>query len=64
MGRDKYEGTVWSDYCKGALTWYSKLTWESVHAWNLILLCNLITWGMTFIYVMHLSFYANPFANL
>ena len=35
---------------KGALSWYGKLTWESAHAWNLIILCLLIVWGMTFIY--------------
>ena len=45
---------------KGALTWYRKLTWESVHAWNLIKLCYLIVWGMTFIFKVHLSFYAIP----
>ena len=45
---------------KWALTWYGKLTWESAHAWNLILLCYLIVWGMTFIFMVHLSFYAIP----
>ena len=45
---------------KGALTWYGKLTWESVHAWNLKILCLLIVWGMTFICMVHLSFYAIP----
>ena len=46
---------------KGALTWYWKFTWESVHAWNLIhVLCLLIAWGMTFIFMVHLSFYAIP----
>ena len=45
---------------KGALTWYGKLTWESAHAWNSIILCLLIAWGMTFIFMVHLSFYANP----
>ena len=43
---------------KGALTWYGKLTWESAHAWNLIILCYLIAWGKTFVFMMHLSFYA------
>ena len=43
---------------KGALSWYGKLTWESAHAWNLIILCLLIVWGMTFIFMVHLSFYA------
>ena len=43
---------------KGALSWYGKLTWESAHAWNLIILCLLIAWGMTFIFMVHLSFYA------
>ena len=45
---------------KGALSWYGKLTWESAHAWNLIILCLLIVCGMTFIFMVHLSFYAIP----
>ena len=45
---------------KGALSWYGKLTWESAHASNLIILCLLIVWGMTFIFMVHLSFYAIP----
>ena len=45
---------------KGALSWYGKLTWESAHAWNLIILCLLIVWGMTFIFMVHFSFYAIP----
>ena len=45
---------------KGALSWYGKLTWKSAHAWNLIILCLLIVWGMTFIFMVHLSFYAIP----
>ena len=45
---------------KGALAWYGKLTWESAHAWNLIILCLVIVWGMTFIFMLHLSFYALP----
>ena len=45
---------------KGAFTWYGKLTWESVHAWNLIILSVLNVWGMTFILILHLSFYAIP----
>ena len=47
-------------FTKGALSWYGKLTWESDHAWNLIILCLLIVWGMTFIFMVHLSFYAIP----
>ena len=47
-------------YAKGALSWYGKLTWESAHAWNLIILCYLIIWGMAFIFMVHLSFYAIP----
>ena len=43
---------------KGALSWYGKLTLESAHAWNLIILCLLIVWGMTYIFMVHLSFYA------
>ena len=45
---------------KGALTWYGKLTLESSHAWNLIILCYLIISGMTFTFMVHLSFYAIP----
>ena len=45
---------------KGALSWYGKLTWKSAHAWNLIILCLLIDLGMTFIFMVHLSFYAIP----
>ena len=47
-------------YIKGALSWYGKLTWESAHAWNLIILSLLIVWGMTFIFMVHLIFYAIP----
>ena len=61
------EGDIWQfpefsrAFClKGALSWYGKLTWESAHAWNLIILCLLIVWGMTFIFMVHLSFYAIP----
>ena len=43
---------------KRALISYGKFTWESAHAWNLIILCLLIVWGMTFIFMVHLSFYA------
>ena len=45
---------------KGALSRYGKLAWESAHAWNLIILCLLIVWGMTFIFMVHLSFCAIP----
>ena len=41
---------------KGAFTWYRKLTWESVHAWNFITLCLLLVWGITYIFIVHLSF--------
>ena len=43
---------------KGDLSWYGKLTWESAQAWNSIILCLLIVWGMTLIFIVHLSFYA------
>ena len=46
--------------CKGALAWYGKITWESAHAWNLIILCYLIVWGITLIFIVRLSFYAIP----
>ena len=45
---------------KGALAWYGKLTWESVHTWILKILCYLIVWGITFIFMVSLSFYAIP----
>ena len=45
---------------KGALAWYGKLTWESAHAWILKILCYLIVWGITLIFMVHLSFYAIP----
>ena len=45
---------------KGALTLYGKSTWESAHAWNLIILCLIIVCGMTFMFMVHLSFYAIP----
>ena len=45
---------------KGALAWYGKLTWESAHAWILKLLCYLIVWGITLIFMVRLSFYAIP----
>ena len=48
------------NFSKGALSWYGKLTWESAHAWNLIILCLLIVCGMTFIFMVHLTFYAIP----
>ena len=53
-------GTIAFIPTKGALSWYGKLTWESAHAWNLIILCLLIFWGMAFIFLVHLSFYAIP----
>ena len=45
---------------KGALAWYGKLVWESAHAWILIILCYLIIWGITLIFMVRLSFYAIP----
>ena len=45
---------------KGALTWNGKLTWESAHASSLIIYCLLNDWRMTFIFMVHLSFYAIP----
>ena len=46
--------------CKGALAWYGKLTWESAHAWILKILCYLIVWGITLIFLVRFSFYAIP----
>ena len=45
---------------KGALAWYGKLTWESAYAWILQILCYLIVWGITLIFMVRLSFYAIP----
>ena len=45
---------------KGALAWYGKLTWESAHAWILKILCYLIVWGITLIFMVRLSCYAIP----
>ena len=45
---------------KGALAWYGKLTWESAHAWILKILCYLIVWGITLIFMVRLSFYEIP----
>ena len=49
-----------SENFKGALTWHGELTWESVYAWNLIIICYLIFWAMTFVFMVHLSFNAIP----
>ena len=45
---------------KGALAWYGKLTWESAHAWILKILCYLIVWGITLLFMVLLNFYAIP----
>ena len=47
-------------FIKGALTRYGELTWESAHALNLIIVCLLIVRGISFIFIVHLSFYAIP----
>ena len=62
LGYDVQFATVYCRiYCsKGALSWYGNLTWKSAHGWNLIILCLLIDLGMTFIFMVHLSFYAIP----
>ena len=49
---------------KGALAWYGKLTWESAHAWILKILCYLVVWGITLIFMVRLSFLCNSIANL
>ena len=56
----KVVGWYFSLLFKRALAWYGKLTWESAHAWNLIILCYLIVWGITLIFMASLSFYAIP----
>ena len=43
---------------KGALTRYGKITLESAHAWNLKILRWNLAWSMSFIFMVHLSFYA------
>ena len=48
------------DNGKGALAWYGKLKWESAHAWILKILCYLIVWGISLIFMVRLSFYAIP----
>ena len=45
---------------KGTLAWYGKLTWDSAHAWILIILCYLIVWGITLLFMVRLTFYAIP----
>ena len=45
---------------KGALACYGKLTWKSAHAWILIILCYLIGWSITLIFMGRLSLYAIP----
>ena len=51
--------TVWMQVLGSCLMVW-KLTWESVHAWILIILCYLIVWGITLIFMVRLSFYAIP----
>ena len=38
-----------------------EINMESAHAWNSIILCLFIVWGMTFIFMVHLSCFAIPF---
>ena len=49
---------------KGALAWYGKLTWESAHTWILKMLCYLIVWGITLIFMVRLSCLCISVANL
>ena len=42
---------------KGAIAWYGKLTGESAHAWILTILCYLIVWGITLIFMVRLRFF-------
>ena len=49
---------------KWALAWYGKLTRESSHAWILKILCYLIVWGITLIFMARLSFLCYSIANL
>ena len=42
------------------LAWYGKLTWKSAHPRILKILCYLIVWGITLIFMVRLSFYAIP----
>ena len=43
---------------KGLLHGMAKLTWESAHTWILKIVCYLIVWGITLIFMVRLSFYA------
>ena len=56
----KFSNFIQSSTSKGALAWYGKLTLESAHTWILIILCNLIVWVITLIFMVRLSFYAIP----
>ena len=55
-----FKVTLENEAAKGALAWYGKLTWESAHAWILKILCYLIVWGITLIFMVCLSFNAIP----
>ena len=55
-----YSQNVLGIFTKRALAWYGKLTWESVHAWILKILCYLIVWRITLMFMVRLSFYAIP----
>ena len=37
-----------------------EIKWESAHAWIFKILCYLIVWGITLIFMVRLSFYAIP----
>ena len=56
----KYMQKTYTMHNKEALAWYGKLTWESAHTWILKILCYLIVWGITLIFMVRLSFYAIP----
>ena len=58
VDHEKDLGVIFQENLKGSLAWYGELTWESAHAWILIILCYLIVWGITLIFMVHLSVYA------
>ena len=47
-----------------ALAWYGKLTWESSHAWVLKILCYLIVWGITLIFMVFIIFNIHHYNTL
>ena len=53
-----------SKFTEVALAWYGKLTWESSHAWVLKILCYLIVWGITLIFMVFIIFNIHHYNTL